>query len=207
MDRRLPGGYGQRKGSDAYLGNSESQYLREALIPKEGGWVISPLGDAIFGHYDVTGILPGANTTKLFLLPNRASAVACTKARIHVATADAGSTVQTALYRFSSNEFCRVPGSHATFSSATTGLKTVVLSATVDVLPDTVLFLGIKCTSATAAIQGFQSGASTTPRVLRNRSIAHGGDLQTKYLLSATSTDTSDSPMVAYLSNMGDFVL
>jgi hypothetical protein len=206
INRRLPVGYGQTTGTDAYIRNAESQALRAALTPREGGWLITTVGENIMTHHDVTGVLMTADRLLLMYVPARTSAVKVAEARINVATAVAATTVETALFYYENQVFKRIPGTYAIFNSASTGLKTKLLDIA-DVLPDTKVFIGIVAHGGTPALEGFQSGAGGSPRVILQRSISSITALGSRYELAQTSTNTGDSPMVGYLSNQAALVL
>ncbi len=209
MDRRLPGGYGQRKGSDAYLGNSESQYLRETLVPKEGGWLVSPMGDSLYGQQDSTGVVLGADVTLLVLLPPRAAAVSCYEARISVLTSAASSWFETALYRFEDRLFRQVSNTLVRHICTSTGLITTRLPIKVDILPDTLLFLGCKTNNGTVEVSGFFPGPGSTPRVVRARTVSHSGSLASQYTQDQTAIShaLAGIPDVAYLSQTASSVI
>ena len=84
MARRNPGGHGIRRGEDHQVGRGESEFIREALQPKEDGWVISPVGDNLRSTGSTA--VATAGDLRLFAVPARATNVTVAHARIHVTT-------------------------------------------------------------------------------------------------------------------------
>ena len=204
MARRLPGGRGVH---DDYVGRAESRTLREALQDDEDQWVISTIGDAYNAHHDVTGVLLGADSTRLYSLPRRGAKATLTEVRINVAAAAASSWVEVALYSYANREFSRIPGTLARLDSTATGQKSFDLKDLPKIEPSAPLFLGAKSNDATVALEGFQSGTAVAPGVVKNRSISHTGSLQAFYVLGQTTLAQNDPPMVAYLSKAASLVL
>jgi hypothetical protein len=207
MERRLPGGYGWHRDR---VSRAESEYIRESLIPRADGWLVSTTGDAVFGHYDVTGVSLAQDVLSLYYIPERESAVAASEVRVNVPIAVANTTVQAALYLFEDRKFKRIPGTYVTFSASSTGNKAKSLADYVLLLPNQRLFLGIIGKGGIPVLEGFQSGAGAVPRIIRPRVITnHTDNLRTSYVLSQTTlaTTAADTPMVVYLSKEASGVL
>lgn len=207
--RRLPGGRGKRTGEDQYIGQQESRFAREAILPDEDGWIISPAGDTTSAETAVTAVLP-TTTTHLHYIPARLATAQIVEARANIAFAVANQELQAALYLYSNQEFKMIPGTYAAFSSTTTGLKQQSLSRPIVIAPNMRVFLGVRATAATIAVQGFKSGAGATPRVLRSRKDGAGATIlastydTARMALDNTNTDTA---LVVFLAREASSVL
>ncbi len=202
MVRRLPGGYGQRQGPDAYLGNSESQYLREALIPREDGWIISTVGENFFSHIDVTGVLQTQDTLRLLWLPGCVSTTVVTQVRIGCAAAAVSSSVEVALYQYATNELRMIPGTFMVFDTTGTGLKSRNLPLPVAIPANSRILVAVLARGGAPTLEGYQSGAGVSSRVLRFRAVTgHTAALKSTYKLSDLPLSAAaDAALVAYLS-------
>lgn len=208
----IVGGRGNRKAEDAAINQAESQNVRQLLNNVNRGWILSTIGESVFAHQDVTGVLATANSLALFYIPERVNTIRAYEARIKVSVAAASSTYRTALYFYRRDpqpEFVKVVGSEAVFSGASTGLLTSKLAVQVDVPTDARLFMARVCTDATVAVEGFQSGTVTAPRLARVRTITvPTGAMPGIIPVSATSLNTTeDTPMIVYLSQEAANVL
>lgn len=207
-DRRLPGGYGQRKGEDSAIGNAESQYLREALLPAEDGWILTTLGEVAYAHTDVTAVAVPQDRLTFYYIPERTTKIAANEARINVALAVPNTYVEIALFNYKSGVFKRIPGTYAEFDTTSYGLQTRLLDRKTQISPESRLFLGVAAHGGTPILEGFQSGAGSKPRVISQR-VVTATVMGTEYTLAGTSkiTDNADIPMVAYLAQEAALVL
>ena len=201
--RRSPGNYGLK---NDYVARAETRFLQKALIPDDGGWLASTVGDNVNGHLDVTGVLPGNNILTLWRMPDRNKNVTAAQVRLSVAAASASTLAEVAVYNYEGQAFTRVPNTKAFLSTASTGLKTVTLATPALLLKDANLFIGVVCRNAAVALEGFQSGTGT--RVVRGRTRTEAGALQSRYpLANFAVTTTQDVPFIAYLSRDAAIVL
>lgn len=205
MPGALPNSRGFRRGEDARINQDESQSVRQKQRTAASGWIISTVGETLFGHQDVTGVVTIANRLNFFMLPERLQDVEIYSCRIKVSVAAASSTCTVALFQYLTTPSIRlekIPGSEITFATSSTGLQDKVLAQITKISASARLFLGVVCTDATVAIEGFQSGTATSPRLCRIRYKAgvtppFDGSYQ---IGSLTLDDTEDAPMVVYLS-------
>ena len=207
MNRRPPGGRGVRQGEDAALNRAESTAARAALVTDEDGWVVSTAGEIANCSRSLTGVLLGANVTRFHYVPARAATAVVSEARISVAAAVAGGVVEAALYLWSDRTFTRLPGTTALFSAAATGRQRTTLAQPVTITPNMRLFLGVKSSSATIAVEGFVCLTAGNQRVIKSYTASHTGRLQSRYLFSGVEVANVDCPEVAYLSKTAAIVL
>lgn len=208
--RQLPGGHGLRKGEDRRTGQSESEFLRQVLVPQEKAWVLSTVGEHIFVHRDVTGVTLPVDELRFLYLPERVGGIEVAEIRFNVAALAASSYVEVALFSYENGGFSRIPRTYGRADTTTTGLCQMTLSPTGKIYPATRLFLGIMAHGGTPVLQGFQSGAGSTPRVVRQRIVSgHTGTFSGFYGTNMTtlSSDSIDAPFVVYLSKEASLVL
>lgn len=200
----LPGGRGELQDP---LAQDESYDVRRRLDAPKDGWLISTVGENIYSHLDVTGVLATANQLSFFYVPDRTRRVLLRSARINVAAAVASSTYRAALYIYthieSQRRLLKVPGSEVLFSGAATGLQETRMSRDIELPTEAKCFIAAWSSSAALALEGYQSGAGAAPRVLRRRAISSvtppfGGS----YALSKIPVADAaiDTPLIAYLS-------
>lgn len=202
--RALPGGKGLRTGENAYANQYESDDLRNALQPKAGGWILSPLGEAIYSSYDAVGATTTTNRIVFVYVPERTRIVRPAFARIGVNTAAAAATVKTALFVYQTApqaQFYKLPGTEATFDASATGQKSVALLSAPDVLPDSRLFIGVWSSDGTVVLNGMTIGPAVGHAISRLRiddALAFGPSYIIAAMTSSAATQTL--PFAAYLS-------
>lgn len=152
-DRRLPGGYGQRQGEDAYIGNSESLLLRQALLPKEDGWLLSNL-DPYFITTSAT--IATANRIRFYYLQVPNKNYTLSSCRIGCATGIASSVVRCAIYQYRVDQTGRklflIPGTKVSFDTATAGLLERELPFKVTIGAGEHIFFAVQGSDATSAL-------------------------------------------------------
>lgn len=210
-NQRLPYGRGHRRGEEAVINQTESQSLRQNLIPSSELWCVSSLGMGYYGHSDVTGVLSVANQLNLIYIPERTSTLVATSARISVAVGVAASYFRAALFSYTPlpvQQFTVIAGSECVWNTASTGIKTVSLFQGIRIPPDVRLFMGWWCNSATVAVEGVQSGTVVTGRPIRVKTRSGVTPPFNSYYLNTTSTSaTIDVPFITYLSRDAQDVL
>lgn len=210
ITRRLPGGYGDRQGDEAYINGSESLFQRNELQQSPGGWGFSTIGSSLYSptssvHFEF------AQEQRLYLIPDRRDIVLAKAIRLYVTAPVAASTVQTALYMWdiSDRKFRQLPGSKAIFNTTSMGLKTVQLAKPVEILPSMRLFLGIWISSNTVELQGLDTSFGLVARPRSPATITTATPLAMSYALETTVANASFSgvPIVTYLSRDASLVL
>jgi hypothetical protein len=208
IKRRLPGGYGTWSGDTAYLDNASDQAGRNSQQESAGGWWITSVGDAFLTHQELAGATFTANQMRLIPIPPRIQSVRVQYVRIRVITANAGATVQTALYFYDDKErvFRKFPGTTALFDASTTGQKTYTLPEPVEIKGSTQVFVSQWSNDSAVVLTGF---AQLGSKVLSSRNITTTTPMGGSYLLSESTlgTGTSSIGLVAYLSSPANLVL
>jgi hypothetical protein len=144
MTNFIPGGRGPRFGTDAEINRREVDELRRRQNPT---YALRPFSSyhSPLAAPDPTIKTLTAGTFELSFLGGFDHVYNLRAARIHVNTARANSYVKTAIYRAYAEDVkavAQVPGTEATFSSATTGIKKVTLQSDVTLQPGTYYYLG-----------------------------------------------------------------
>lgn len=203
----LPGGRGPHLGPDAQVNQDEAYDVRRRLEPLRDGWLISTVGENIYTHLDVTAVAFSANELAFYYIPDRVRRVLLREARLNVASAVASATMRSAIYIYDNREtqrrLVKLPGSESIFDCSSTGLKRVQLSRDIELPIEAKCFIGSWASSASIAVEGYQSGAGAAPRVIRQRAIAGVvPPLGNSYRFAdiPVSSGAGDTPLIAYLS-------
>lgn len=207
MSDQLPGGRGERFGRDAGVDADEALDVRRRLSTSGNGWLLSTVGETVFGHADVTAVIFTASQLGLYYIPARTQGMTARAVRISVAVAVLGATFRSAIYVYDKAQgkrrFTKIAGTEAVFPGDTVGLVQVTLPRDVPLAASDKLFIARWASDPALAVEGYQSGAGTAPRVVRTRALnSVTPPLGAAYGIEALPIDTGmvDTPLIAYLS-------
>ncbi len=208
---RVPHGRGERRGTDAYIGQTESRNSRVREIPRRDEWMISPFRSYGSDQTSATGY---SQNFRLALLPRLSNGLEARFARLRVTTSSAGSFVKSCIYRLETSEgvrrFVKVPSTETFFLGDSTGVKTSELTGTAVLRPEVRYFLGAHVSNSSI---GISSGTNTAQRVVPIKTVA-GSLSSTATRLpasvtvgSTTNTFASYVPWIVYMSGLAKEVL
>ena len=209
---RIPHGRGERRGTDAYIGQTESRNSRVREIPRRDEWMISPF--RAYGS-DQTSATGYGQTLRVALLPWLEHGLEARFARLRVTTSNAGSYVRSCIYRLETDEgvrrFVKVPSTETLFLGDSTGVKTSELPDTATLRPGVRYFLGAYVSNASI---GISSGVNTSQRVVPVKTLSSGiaSSSATKLPASVTVASMTNSfgsyvPWVVYMSSLAKEIL
>jgi hypothetical protein len=188
--RTLPGGRGQQPNQASQL---ESFDRRRETIPKQDGWIVSPL-DANYERYCQSAAPSSSNVLYFLRLPVLTKDVLLAEVRTG-SNASAGHFVRCGVYLFSGESFDLVPGTRAEMARDTAGVLTAKVSGTLRAKKR--YFVGTLSTSAVAMTVARSVTAYPTENI---RSCA-ATKILNKIALEATSKGiVLVPPMVSYFS-------
>jgi len=206
---RVPHGRGERRGTDAYIGQTESRNSRVREIPRRDEWMISPF--RAYGS-DQTSRTGHGQTLRLALLPWLEHGLEARFARLRVTTSNAGSYVRSCIYRLETDEgvrrFIQVPSTETIFLGDIYGVRTSELPGTATLRPGVRYFQGTYVSNASI---GISSGANTAQRVVPVKTLS-SGSLATKLPASVTVASMTNTfglyvPWVVYMSSLAKEIL